>query len=111
MRLSRLWLRDFRCYETLDVPFGEGCTVITGANGQGKTSLLEAVAWVATGRSFRGVPDAALVAAGHDEAIVRAEIVDDDRTTLTEAALRSVGRNRVLVNKQPVTRRRDYADH
>ena len=45
MRLSRLWLRDFRCYETLDVPFGEGCTVITGANGQGKTSLLEAVAW------------------------------------------------------------------
>ena len=55
--------------------------MITGANGQGKTSLLEAVAWVATGRSFRGVPDAALVAAGHDEAIVRAEIVDDDRTT------------------------------
>lgn len=111
MRLSRLWLQDFRCYETLDVPFGEGCTVITGANGQGKTSLLEAVAWVATGRSFRGVPDAALVAAGHDEAIVRAEIVDDERTTLTEAALRAVGRNRVLVNKQPVTRRRDMLEH
>ena len=80
MRLSRLWLHDFRCYETVDVAFDEGCTVITGANGQGKTSLLEAVAWVATGRSFRGVPDAALVAASHDEAIVRAEIVDADRT-------------------------------
>jgi DNA replication and repair protein RecF len=111
MRLSRLWLRDFRCYETVDVAFDEGCTVVTGANGQGKTSLLEAVAWVAAGRSFRGVPDAALVAAGHDEAIVRAEIVDADRTMLVEAALRSVGRNRVLVNKQPVTRRRDYANH
>lgn len=111
MRLSRLWLSDFRCYETVDVAFDEGCTVITGANGQGKTSLLEAVAWVATGRSFRGVPDAALVAAEHDEAIVRAEVVQDDRTMLVEAALRSVGRNRVLVNKQPVTRRRDYADH
>ena len=111
MRLSRLWLPDFRCYDAVDVAFDEGCTVITGANGQGKTSLLEAVAWVATGRSFRGVPDAALVASGHDEAIVRAEIVDDDRTMLVEAALRSVGRNRVLVNKQPVTRRRDYAHH
>jgi len=111
MRLSRLWLRDFRCYDELDATFGEGCTVITGANGQGKTSLLEAVAWVAGGRSFRGVPDAALVAAGHDEAIVRAEIVDDERTTLTEAALRAVGRNRVLVNKQPVTRRRDMLEH
>ncbi|MGZ4688098.1 MAG: DNA replication/repair protein RecF [Acidimicrobiia bacterium] len=111
MRLSRLWLHDFRCYEAVDVAFDEGCTVITGANGQGKTSLLEAVAWVATGRSFRGVPDAALVGAGHDEAIVRAEIVDADRTMLVEAALRSVGRNRVLVNKHAVTRRRDYTDH
>ena len=111
MRLSRLWLQDFRCYDTVDVAFDEGCTVITGANGQGKTSLLEAVAWVATGRSFRGVPDAALVASGNDEAIVRAEIIDADRTMLVEAALRSVGRNRVMVNKQSVTRRRDYADH
>src|ERR1700675_3131570 len=104
MRLSRLWLHDFRCYDAVDVAFDEGCTVVTGANGQGKTSLLEAIAWVATGRSFRGVPDAALVAAGREEAIVRAEIVDDDRSLLVEAALRSVGRNRVLVNKQVVTR-------
>ena len=111
MRLSRLWLHDFRCYDGVDVAFDTGCTVITGANGQGKTSLLEAVAWVATGRSFRGVPDAALVKSGHDEAIVRAEIVDDERTLLVEAALRAVGRNRVQVNKQAVTRRRDYANH
>lgn len=111
MRLSRLWLQDFRCYESVDVAFGEGCTVITGANGQGKTSLLEAVAWIASGGSFRGVQDAALVAAGRDEAIVRAEIVDDDRMMLVEAALRAVGRNRVQVNKQAVTRRRDYANH
>jgi DNA replication and repair protein RecF len=111
MRLRRLWLSAFRCYDAVDVAFDEGCTVITGANGQGKTSLLEAVGWVASGRSFRGVPDAALVASGHDEAIVRAEIVDEDRELLVEAALRAVGRNRVMVNKQAVTRRRDYADH
>ena len=42
---------------------------------------------------------------------MRAEIVDAERTVLVEAALRSVGRNRVLMNKQPVTRRRDYANH
>ena len=49
-----------------------------GANGQGKTSLLEAVAWVASARSFRGVPDAALVRTGARAAIVR---VDDRRPT------------------------------
>jgi DNA replication and repair protein RecF len=111
MRLSRLWLADFRCYDAADLSFGDGCTVITGANGQGKTSLLEAAAWIATGRSFRGVADAALVASGHDEAIVRAEIVEDENETLVEAALRAVGRNRVLLNKKAITRRRDLLDH
>jgi DNA replication and repair protein RecF len=111
VRLGHLWLADFRCYDAADLTFGDGCTVITGANGQGKTSLLEAAAWIATGRSFRGVADAALVAAGHDEAIVRAEIIDDDTTTRVEAALRAAGRNRVLVNKKAIIRRRDLLDH
>lgn len=111
MRLGRLWLRDFRCYEGVEVSFDPGCTVITGRNGRGKTSLLEAIAWIATGRSMRGVPDRALVRAGCDEAIVRAEIDDDGRDVLVEIALRAAGRNRLMVNKQVVTRRRDLAQH
>lgn len=112
MRLSHLWLREFRCYEELDLELSPGCTVITGANGQGKTSLLEAVAWIATARSMRGVVDAALVRAGAKEAIVRGEIAyDDEHTALVEAAIRAVGRNRILVNKQPLTRRRDLVEH
>jgi DNA replication and repair protein RecF len=111
VQVSRLWLKDFRCYAAADLTLGDGCTVITGANGQGKTSILEAAAWIASGKSFRGVADAALVAAGHDEAIVRAEIVDGETTTLVEAALRAVGRNRVLLNKRAVTRRRDLLHH
>jgi DNA replication and repair protein RecF len=112
MRLDRLWLRDFRCYPELELELGPGCTVVRGANGQGKTSLLEAVGWVATGRSFRGVPDAALVRAHADEAIVRAATRGTgDREVLVEAAIRAVGRNRVLVNKQPSTKRRDLVEH
>jgi DNA replication and repair protein RecF len=105
MRLRRLWLKDFRCYEEVDLELSDGCTVVTGANGQGKTSLLEAIGWVATARSFRGVQDAALVRSGRDEAIVRAEIAHDARTVLVEAAIRAVGRNRVLVNKQALSKR------
>ncbi len=111
MTLGRLWLTDFRCYEHVELTFVDGCTVVTGRNGQGKTSLLEAVAWLATGRSLRGVPDRALVRSGCDEAIVRAEIAQPDRPVLVEAAIRAVGRNRVMANKQPVTRRRDLAQH
>lgn len=110
-RLGRLWLTDFRCYEHVELALEAGCTVVTGSNGQGKTSLLEAIAWLATGRSLRGVPDRALVRTGRDEAIVRAEVVHPDREVLLEAAVRAQGRNRILANKQPVARRRDLADH
>ena len=110
MRLSRLWLTDFRCYDAIDVESRRpGCTVITGANGQGKTSLLEAVAWVATGEVVPWRSRRRARAHRHDEAIVRAEIVDaDGRAQLLEAEIRAVGRNRVLVNQQAAARgRRD----
>ena len=68
MHLAGLWLTDFRCYEEATLRFPPGVTVICGANAQGKTSLLEAVGWAATGKSFRGVPDSALVRSGHETA-------------------------------------------
>jgi DNA replication and repair protein RecF len=107
VHLSRLELTDFRCYEqvTLDLP--GGVTVLVGANGEGKTSLLEAAGWVATGRSFRGVSDSALVRAGTERAILRAEVVEDGRHQSLEAELRAAGRNRVLLNRHPLTRTRE----
>ncbi len=82
-------------------------TVICGTNAQGKTSLLEAVGWAATGKSFRGVPDSALVRSGHETAILRAEVVDDERVQLLEAEIKASGRNRVQLNRNPVQRSRD----
>ncbi len=107
MRLVQLWLTDFRCYRSLEVDLPDGVTVIVGDNGQGKTSLLEAVGWAATGRSFRGVPDAALVREGTEQAVLRAEVEHNGRVQMLEAELRAAGRNRVRVNHQPVQRRRD----
>jgi len=100
--LASLWLTDFRCYEEATLRFPPGVTVISGANAQGKTSLLEAVGWAATGKSFRGVTDAALVRAGAEAAIVRAEVVDGARVQLLEAEIRASGRNRVQLNKPAV---------
>src|SRR3954447_5805291 len=106
-RVGHLWLEDFRCLQGVDLELDPGLTVIHGANGQGKTSMLEAVAWIARSHSFRGVTDAPLVRNGCTEAIVRAEIMDDDRLQLFEAELRASGRNRIQCNKRTVTRSRD----
>ncbi len=106
-RVGHLWLDDFRCLQGVDLELDPGLTVIHGANGQGKTSMLEAIAWIARAHSFRGVNDTPLVRNGRDHAIVRAEIMNDERLQLFEAELRATGRNRVQCNKRAVTRARD----
>jgi DNA replication and repair protein RecF len=108
VRVALVDIADFRCYEAARLELPPGMTVIVGQNGQGKTSLLEAIAWGALGRSFRGVPDAALVRTGVDRAIVRLGIEEGSgRERLIEAELRAVGRNRVLVDRNPLARNRD----
>jgi DNA replication and repair protein RecF len=110
VHLAHLWLTDFRGYAHAELELPAGVTVICGANAQGKTSLLEAVGWAATARSFRGVPDRALVRVGADAAILRAEVVDGERMQLIEAEIRAAGRNRVRLNTHPLSRRRDLLD-
>lgn len=52
--IGRLTLTDFRSYRTAEVTAGPGPVVLTGANGAGKTNLLEAVSMLAPGRGLRG---------------------------------------------------------
>ena len=54
MRVERLRLHDFRLFDTAELELGPGLNLITGGNGAGKTSLLEALHLLAYGRSFRG---------------------------------------------------------
>ncbi|WP_040492950.1 DNA replication/repair protein RecF [Ilumatobacter nonamiensis] len=108
MIVSRLELIDFRNYSEASFDLTEGTTVVLGDNGQGKTNLAEALAYLATLTSFRGAPGDALVRVGTDQGIIRATVRHDDgRESLIEAELRAVGRNRVQVNRQKLQRVRD----
>ena len=107
MLLQKLWLTDFRSYESAELALAPGLTAVVGDNGQGKTNLLEAIAWLATLESFRGVGSDALVRAGAERAVLRAEGEREGRALLLEAELVPSGRNRVLVNKQRLQRSRD----
>lgn len=108
MHLVSLAIIDFRNIVDAEVrPDTEGSTVITGANGSGKTSILEAVEYLASLQSFRGAPREAMVRRGTDRSIVRAETLVDGRSLTIEAEISSTGRSRTLVNRQTVRRRSD----
>jgi DNA replication and repair protein RecF len=106
--ITHLELTDFRNYQSAVFELTAGTTAVIGDNGQGKTNLAEALAYLATLSSFRGAPGDALIRVGAPQAIIRADVLHDDgRTSLIEAELVSIGRNRVQVNRQKLQRVRD----
>lgn len=108
MIVLRLELTDFRNYREAAFDLTSGTTAVVGDNGQGKTNVAEALAYLATLSSFRGAPGDALIRVGAEQAIIRATVRHDDgRESLVEAELVSSGRNRVQVNKQKLQRVRD----
>ena len=84
-------------------------TGIVGANGTGKTSVLEALVYLGTGRSFRGAPREALVRGGAERALIRAELRHDASPTLVEAEVLPAGRSRTQVNRKTASGRKDLA--
>ncbi len=109
MIIDRLWLTDFRNHRSTELRLDHQVSLITGRNGHGKTNLLEAIALLSGARSFRGASADALVMAGAAAAVVRAEVVRDDRTSLVEMQL-APGKTRAQVNRQAVRRLRDLSD-
>jgi DNA replication and repair protein RecF len=97
-----LELRDFRAYPELRFEPEPGINVLVGANGAGKTTVLEAVAYLSGLRSFRRTPDAALIRLGAEGAVVRGGFAKEAGETRVEVELPAQGRRRVLLNgKRP----------
>ncbi|WP_295836010.1 DNA replication/repair protein RecF [uncultured Microbacterium sp.] len=98
MIVEQLGLKDFRNYAGADVTLSAGANVFVGRNGQGKTNLVEAVAYLATLGSHRVSNDAPMVRDGMDAAIVRARLAHGERSVLLELQLNRQGANKARVN-------------
>ena len=74
MQIGCVQALEFRNYRTLSYRPEARVNLITGRNGQGKTNLLEALAVLLTGRSFRTSKLAELVCWGADAAVLTGEL-------------------------------------
>jgi DNA replication and repair protein RecF len=77
--LRHLRLSSFRNYSSLDLALDGGLSLFVGPNGSGKTSILEAVSYLAVARSLRGSRDQDVVRRGETEFGVGGELDDDGR--------------------------------
>lgn len=64
MRVEHIELQEFRVYARAEVTFSPGVNILVGPNAAGKTTVLEALSLLATGRSFRGATDGDLARDG-----------------------------------------------
>jgi DNA replication and repair protein RecF len=107
MYLSDLSLVDFRSYSEVELALQSGVTAFIGANGQGKTNLVEAIGYLAGLASHRVAQDAPLVRLGAERAVIRGTVVRDNRSTLVEIEVTPGRTNRARINRAPLPRPRD----
>ena len=96
MRIDRLTLRAFRNYRDTTVTFPPGGAYITGANGSGKTNLLEAIYFLANQTSFRTTNREELQGWGATQCAVDALVTASDMQRQSELAVHLSPRGRRL---------------
>jgi len=105
--VAALELVDYRSYEHLTLTLEPGVTTFVGANGQGKTNVVEALGYLASLSSHRVATDQPLIRQGCERAVIRAQVVRDDRQLLLEIEVVNGKANRARVNKSPLPRTRE----
>lgn len=86
MHITRLALDHFRSWEQCVVDFAPGVNILQGANGLGKTNIVEAVEFIATGGSHRASGSLPLIERGATSATIRVNVVDDGPDAAPDAA-------------------------
>ena len=98
MIVKSISLDFFRNYIHLEANFDSGVNVIYGENAQGKTNLLEAVAYLSAASSHRARYDKELIQFGVDSAFIKAEVFSRERDFTLEIDLNRNTRRRICSN-------------
>ena len=108
MRFLNLRLKNFRNIEFAELPVSGDRIFLLGANGQGKSNLLEALGLVTAIRSFRTQSMSTLVCKGMDSYTLAYQIEhDSEGITSLEIYSGPVGRS-VIIDGEKVTRLVDF---
>ncbi len=112
MLVERLTLRQFRNYGEITVEFAPGGAYITGANGSGKTNLLEALYYLANQMSFRTTHREELQGWGTTSCVIAAVVTDRGLQHQSELMIKLSSRERRLfLNGKETRDLRKFMEH
>ncbi len=96
MYLSELELRGYRNYGQQAFRFNPGVNLIVGSNAQGKTNLLEAIAYLGSGKSFRAQKTGEMIGFSQEFGEITGKVNAQDREQTIRWVLFPGGRARQL---------------
>ena len=78
MVLESFTAENFRCLANIEFEADPHYNLVVGPNASGKTSILEAVAYLGRGKSFRGAPTANLIRHGEKSFLLFGRVIDGE---------------------------------
>ncbi len=110
MQIKKLFLQNFRNYESEQFTFSEGLNVLFGKNAQGKTNCAEAVFYLCTGASLRIRHDKQLIRIGAESAKIVAEAENRYGKVTIEADIYE-NKREIRVNGSKISKNADLMGH
>lgn len=101
MRITSLTLRQFRCFDNYKVNLDHFVNLIKGPNGIGKTSLLEALSYTLTARSFKAQSTQQVIKHGTDSCSIIGQLEGAGESEVI-TVLMSSEKKVVKLNQKPV---------
>jgi len=110
MHVTQLDIQNFRSFSYAQIVFGPNVNLLLGANASGKTSVLEAIAFFAYGRSLRARQDKEAIAFDQIEARLRVQVARASGTADLTMKLTHQGKQ-VAVNRVAKKSLSDFLGH
>lgn len=102
MIIKSIELKNFRNYESLNLSFDEGTTILYGDNAQGKTNILEAVYISGTTKSHKGSRDKEMIHFDEQEAHLRTIVIRNKKEYQIDMHLKMNHSKGIAINQVPI---------
>ena len=108
MIITDITLEGFRNVENQTVSFSDGVNILYGSNAQGKTNLVEAIYYLACGKSFRGAKDKELIAFTKNSSRISAKTKSSIREHELEIRLDTSKPKEIYINRIKIQKMREF---
>ena len=110
MQVKQLKIKNFRCFSDFEIAFENNLSVISGENGTGKSSILEAIHYLCYMKSFRTYSPKDLIKFESDNFFIKASFYGDEIINNLQIGF-SQGKRIVKLNKKNINSFKDLMDY